>query len=504
MSIHKYQFRVMKDNSKPDAQPFDAIITVNETSPGLKDWKSLLPHLEVSEREALLSLVKRKALKPEAGALLYFDRSILERSAVVLVNRTMSAFKLLGLAKGVVENLKAAKVLTIRLDVVLQDKELSERVVDAFVSALKASEFQCPRYGSTSKELPYVFRPSLLVRGADKTLERVIERAVYEAEGTNLVRELAMLAGNDLTPKNYVARLRREAEKEGFAFSFDNVKKLAKLNAGAFLAVVQASPEEDAGLVRLTYTPKKKSVNRTLALVGKGITYDTGGTNLKSAAHMYGMHRDMAGSAVAYALLRLAAREQWPFTVTAYLAIADNLTGPKAYRPNDVVTAANGKTIEIVHTDAEGRMILADTLYFASQSKPDLILDFATLTGACVGAIGNSYSGAFTNRDEYQAAIIESGKQSGERVWPFPIDEDFGDCLKSEIADTKQCRLTGGVDHIEAAIFLRSFLQDDCPWVHIDLAAADHAGGLAHIDSEVTGFGVRFAANLIRRLFSIR
>jgi leucyl aminopeptidase len=210
----------------------------------------------------------------------------------------------------------------------------------------------------------------------------------------------------------------------------------------------------------------------------------------------------MAGSAVAYALVRLAAREKWPFAVTAYLAIADNLTGAKAYRPNDVVTAMSGRTIEIVHTDAEGRMVLADTLHLASKDKPDLILDFATLTGACVGAIGTNYSGAFTNRPDYHAAIIASGKSSGERVWPFPIDEDYGDCLKSDTADVKQCRLTGGSDHIEAAVFLRSFLETDLPWIHIDLAAADHAGGLAHVDTEATGFGVRFAAELVQKLFS--
>ncbi len=504
MSNDRYQFRAASAKSKDKTEAFDAIITVNEAAAGLKDWKSLLPDTLTHEKESILGFAKRTTLKPEAGSVLYFDRIASERSAIVLVDKKMSAFKLLGLAKDVIDNLKKIKVSSIRLDITLQDKKLAELVLDAFVSALKAAEFRNPRYGAAPKEAPFVFAPKLLVRAADHSLEKILDRAAHEGDGTNLVRELAMLAGNDLTPKNYVDRLRKEARSEGLEFEFLDVKKLEKIKAGAFLAVVQASPAQDAGIVKLTYVPKKKVGKKTLTLVGKGITYDTGGTNLKPAAYMYGMHRDMAGSAVAYALIRLAAREQWPFAVNAYLAIADNLTGPKAYRPNDVITAANGKTIEIVHTDAEGRMVLADTLYLASKDQPDLILDFATLTGACVAAIGNSYSGAFTNREEHHAAIIESGKDSGERVWPFPIDEDLGECLKSDTADTKQCRLTGGVDHIEAAIFLRSCLEKDSPWIHIDLASADRPGGLAHVADEVTGFGVRFAANLIRRLYLLR
>lgn len=499
--MSKERYKLTLAASKSNDSAFDALVFVYPFLKGTKDWKSFLSFGE-SQNSDLQKLIKRTEIKAEAGAVLSFDRSASQRASVVLFDSSVSTFKLLALSKDIVTKLRDLKASTIRLKLSELSANDAKAFVDAFASALKAAEFLAPKYGG--KDRP-AWTPTLDIELTDKSLVKALQeqlnRSMAEADGTNLVRELAMKAGNDLTPKNYVARLKAESSKEGLAFEFYGVKKLQAMKAGAFLAVVQASDEQDAGIVKLSYTPKAKK-GKLLCLVGKGITFDTGGTNLKSAPHMYGMHKDMAGSAVAYALVRLAAREKWPFAVTAYLAIADNLTGAKAYRPNDVVTAMSGRTIEIVHTDAEGRMVLADTLHLASKDKPDLILDFATLTGACVGAIGTNYSGAFTNRPDYHAAIIASGKSSGERVWPFPIDEDYGDCLKSDTADIKQCRLTGGSDHIEAAVFLKSFLETDLPWIHIDLAAADHAGGLAHVDTEATGFGVRFAAELVQKLFS--
>ena len=142
-------------------------------------------------------------------------------------------------------------------------------------------------------------------------------------------------------------------------------------------------------------------------------------------------------------------------------------------------------------------MILADTLYFASQAKPELLIDYATLTGACVGALSTRMSGAFTNRAALIPALIRAGEDSGERVWPFPLPDDFRKALKSDIADTRQCTLDNDADHILAAVFLKRFLVNDPDWVHIDLAAGNHKGGLAHIPSDITGFGVRFTLNLL-------
>ncbi|MGD8574857.1 MAG: leucyl aminopeptidase family protein, partial [Gammaproteobacteria bacterium] len=183
--------------------------------------------------------------------------------------------------------------------------------------------------------------------------------------------------------------------------------------------------------------------------------------------------------------------------VDCWLALAVNDIGPSSFKPNDVVTASNGTTIEVVHTDAEGRMVLADTLAIAARAKPALIMDYATLTGACVFSLGSRYSGVFTNRDHLRDVLIEGGRQSGERVWPFPVDEDYDQRLESTIADVKQCTIDSEADHILAARFLGRFAGEQSAWVHTDLSASECKGGLAHIPSEVTGFGVRLTVNLL-------
>jgi leucyl aminopeptidase len=231
--------------------------------------------------------------------------------------------------------------------------------------------------------------------------------------------------------------------------------------------------------------------------VGKGICYDTGGTNLKPAKFMYGMHEDMQGSSVALGTLLALTRMKVKYPVDCWLALAMNHIGPKAYKPNDVVIASDGTSIEVVHTDAEGRMVLADTLVFASSQKPALIVDYATLTGACVYSLGTAYSGVFTNREKFIPKLIKAGQDSGERVWPFPMDEDYEEALKSEIADIKQCAMEGNADHILAARFLRRFIKNDVPWVHIDLSSGRNKGGLAHVPTDTTGFGVRYTLNLL-------
>jgi leucyl aminopeptidase len=231
--------------------------------------------------------------------------------------------------------------------------------------------------------------------------------------------------------------------------------------------------------------------------VGKGICFDTGGVNLKTHRSMYLMHGDMQGSAVAVGAMLALARRRVPVEVDCWLAITENQIGPRAYRPQEVVRAANGVTIQVVHSDAEGRMVLADTLALAARERPALLLDFATLTGACVNALTERYSGAFTNRPELHDDLQRIGRTSGERVWCFPMDEDFDSDLESPIADVLQCGLEGKGDHILAARFLNRFVPEALPWVHLDLAASDRKGGLAHVPTEFTGFGVRYASRLL-------
>ena len=195
--------------------------------------------------------------------------------------------------------------------------------------------------------------------------------------------------------------------------------------------------------MRLRYRPRGTRPARRIGLVGKGICFDTGGVNLKSHKGMYLMHGDMQGSAVAVGSLLTLSRSQSPLEIDCWLALTENQIGPRAYRPQEIVRAMNGVTIQVVHSDAEGRMVLADTLALAAREKPALLLDYATLTGACVNAITDRYSGAFTNRRDLHEAVQAAGRASGERVWCFPMDADFDRELESPVADVLQCAVEG-------------------------------------------------------------
>ena len=316
-----------------------------------------------------------------------------------------------------------------------------------------------------------------------------------QAMGSLLCRELTALPPNELTPAAYRARAKRLAREHRWKHEEFDMKALRRMGAGAFVAVAQGSDPEDAAIVHLSYRhPKAK---KTVALVGKGICFDTGGHNLKPSRFMHNMHEDMNGSAVALGILLAASEQKLPVNIDCWLALAQNHISPKAYKQNDVVKALNGTTIEIIHTDAEGRMVLADTLTLASRAKPDMMMDFATLTGSMATALGARYSGIFGTREALVERAVATGRETGERVCAFPMDADYEVDLDSKVADIKQCSLAGDADHILATRFLRRFLEHDIPWLHMDLSASRCEGGLGIVTSEVTGFGVAWGLAML-------
>lgn len=320
-----------------------------------------------------------------------------------------------------------------------------------------------------------------------------LQRAL--AEGNLLARGLTVLPPNELTPQTYREQIKKLSKNEGWVYEEYPLSKLRKMGAGAFAAVAQGSDTDDAAIVHLHYTGQNK-VAKHISLVGKGICFDTGGHNLKPARYMQGMHEDMNGSAVALGILLAATRADLPLEIDCWLAIAQNHISPRAFTQNDVITALNGLTIEVVHTDAEGRMILADTLTLAEKQKPDIIIDFATLTGSMHTALGSRYCGIFSNQEALAQQAVAAGKNTGERVCVFPMDADYDDDLNSDIADVKQCLIGGEFDHILAARFLHKFVNDT-PWIHMDLSASNHKDGLGAVGSDVTGFGVSWAIELL-------
>jgi leucyl aminopeptidase len=307
------------------------------------------------------------------------------------------------------------------------------------------------------------------------------------AEGNVLCRELTVLPPNELTPATYRVRLKQLATQHGWKHEEFDFKRLEKMGAGAFCAVAQGSATDDAAIVHLRYSPPRAA--KTIALVGKGICFDTGGHNLKPARYMHTMHEDMNGSAVALGILLAATGARLPVNIDCWLALARNDISPRAYRQNEVVRALNGTTIEIMHTDAEGRMVLADTLTLAARGKPRLIVDFATLTGSMHVALGDRYSGVFATTDALAAQAVAAGRAAGERVCAFPMDPDYDSALDSKIADVKQCTLEGDADHILATRFLKRFVGNT-PWIHVDLSGSSCKGGLGAVASDITGFGV--------------
>ncbi len=320
------------------------------------------------------------------------------------------------------------------------------------------------------------------------------ERAMVLAQANTLARSLTVLPPNELDPGAYRRLIRTLAGKAGWKHAELDMTKLRRQKAGAFVAVAQGSQPEDAAIVHLVHKPR--GAQARVALVGKGICFDTGGHNLKSARYMYGMHEDMNGSAVALASFQALTALGLPLEVHCFLALAQNHLSAAAYKQNDVVTALNGTTIEIVHTDAEGRMVLADTLTLAAREKPDLVIDYATLTGSMVGALGTRCSGVFANRPGLEALARTASVRSGERVVCFPADEDYDALLDSTIADVKQCLQEGEADHILAARFLSRFVgQHD--WLHVDLSSYRNTGGLGAVGTDVNGFGVAWTVSLL-------
>lgn len=403
-----------------------------------------------------------------------------------------AAFERLTFARKLIAAALQERAGTIGIWVLGFEDDDQRRLVNDMVAAALAAAFPMPEF--KSRPTPARIKSVRLI-GLEKKLD--LRRVTAEAKGNNLARWLTALPANKLDASEYVRLLRELAGEQGWQFKKYGVAELKKMGAGAFLAVAQGNADDSAAIVRLRYRPGDVKKAPALALVGKGIVFDTGGTNLKPFASMLDMHIDMGGSAVAVGTLLAITELGLPQPVDCWLAITENRTGPTAYKSQDVVTAANGKTIQTIHTDAEGRMALADTLVFACKDKPRFILDYATLTGACINAVTTRYCGVFTNQPDLHPLLKKSGQESGERVWPFPIAKEFMEELKSETADFKQCAPNGGGDHILAANFLNEFVDPKIPWVHIDLSAVTRKGGLAHVPTELTGIGVRYSMHLL-------
>lgn len=457
----------------------------------LTDAKSaaLLPLLPEAERwQSLQQRTKADPFSLRSTALANARQT---QAVLAFAGKDATQYQRLALAGRMLAEIAARRPAQIG---VIVDADLSDAADwhEALLSAACSHAFALPVFRRVAAP-PWRLRRIQLYRAPSLDLARI--RAT--ARAGNLVRWLTALPPNQLDARSYRRLLTALARRHRLQLRWYSEPQLQRLGAGAFLAVARGNGARDAGIAHLVYRGRRAGRQPDVALVGKGIVFDTGGINLKPHRSMLDMHTDMAGSAVALASMLALAELRAPLRVDAWLAITENNIGPTAYRPQEVVRAVNGTTIQVIHSDAEGRMALADTLALAARTRPALLMDFATLTGACVYALTERYSGLFTRHAALQAAAQQAGARSGERVWPFPLDEDFDSDIESRIADIKQCALEGKGDHILATRFLGRFVPDALPWIHIDLSSATRAGGLAHVNTEVTGFGARLTLELL-------
>ena len=467
-------------------EPVDQLLLILPERIPAALWK------RIPQGSRLQALLKKRA-KGELPALQ--TRLSNKRQTLVVAGRIKpgeDAFARLSFARRLVGSALGEKAGSLGIAILGFDSDNERDLAEAAVAAALAASFNLPEF----KEKPTPPRVrSVRLLGLAEHID--LDRTIAEAKGNNLARWLTALPPNVLDATNYADGLKKLAAEHGWQFKRYSTKELGKMGAGAFLAVAQGNDNDSASIVRLRYRPGKASAKPDLSLVGKGIIFDTGGTNLKPFLSMLGMHGDMQGSAVAIGTFLAISELELPLAVDCWLAITENRTGPNAYKSQDLITALNGKTIQTIHTDAEGRMVLADTLTLATREQPKLVIDYATLTGAVLNALTTRYSGVFTNRSDWHPRLKRAGRTSGERVWPFPIGEEFLEDLKSETADIQQCSAKPLGDHILAGSFLAEFIENDTPWVHVDLAASNHKGGLAHVPTEITGFGVRYTLSLV-------
>lgn len=320
-------------------------------------------------------------------------------------------------------------------------------------------------------------------------LSEGIRRGVATAEAAVLVRDLCNHPSNVMTPTRIADEAKRVAKEAGVNLKILEQQEMEKLGMGALLGVAKGSHQPPKFII-LQYHGAKKKDDRPVVLVGKTITFDTGGISLKPAENMEQMKADMTGGAEVLAAMRAAARLKLPLNLVSILPAAENMPGGRAMRPGDVVKTLSGKTVEVQNTDAEGRLILCDALAYAARFKPAALIDIATLTGACVVALGQFAIGMFGTDATLKETIREAGLRAGERVWEMPLWEDYFEQLRSDVADMRNIGGRGG-GMITAALFLSKFVGD-IPWVHLDIASTDWSEReRAYIPKGPTGIGTR-------------
>jgi len=375
-------------------------------------------------------------------------------------------------------------------------REISKKnkfFLDEFFHGAQLKSYEFNKYKTKKKnslfEIDVLDKKNILRFNQNKRFNSLVE-------GTNFTKDLVSEPGNILHPDEYARRL-TQLRKVGLKVSVYDKKKLKKMGMNALLGVGQGSIR-GSYIVTLEWNGAK-SKKRPVAFVGKGVCFDTGGISLKPAKFMEDMTYDMAGSAVVVGLMKSLALRKAKINAVGVVGLVENMPDGNAQRPGDIVKSYSGKTIEILNTDAEGRLVLADALtYTEKKFKPQFIVDLATLTGAIIVSLGSEYAGLFSNNDKLSKQILESGEKVDEKVWRMPLHKNYDKLIDSKNADMQNINYVGGAGSTTAAQFLQRFIINKTPWAHLDIAgmAFSKYGGALN-SGGATGYGVRLLNQLL-------
>lgn len=401
----------------------------------------------------------------------------------------------------VIQNLKEEKISSLQIDI--PEHSIFKKTFDkadyyhqSFVEGVLLGNYTYDEFKSKS-EKPKPLQVKF-ISNKKAGFTKIINQTKHLMYSVYFTRDLVNEPANSLTPKELYQRTKKELTKVGVKVTAFNKRELMKRKMGALLAVSSGSDNEPY-LIQLHYKPKVKPKKR-IALVGKGVTYDSGGLSIKPTKGMLEMKADMAGAGTVIGIVMAAAKNKLPVEIFGIVPAVENMISGKSFKPSDIIKTASGKSIEVMDTDAEGRLVLADALEFACKKKPDEIIDFATLTGAIAVALGLIAAGLFTKNDELAEKLLTSGFNTYERLWRMPFWDDYKSLLDSDIADISNLGPRWG-GAITAGKFLEFFVDEKIPWAHIDLAgpAIQHKS-TSYTEKFHTGFGVRLIYDYLSKI----
>jgi leucyl aminopeptidase len=370
-----------------------------------------------------------------------------------------------------------------------------------FLLGLLSRSYIFKNYKINKNNNTFLLKSVSLVSSLSARMKKTTEYALSIYKGIVQTRDLVTQPANILNPKNFVKQI-LQLKKIGISVEVLNEKKMKSLGMNALLGVGQGSSNESY-LVVMKWNGSKSLKEKPIAFVGKGVCFDTGGISLKPAAHMEDMKYDMAGAGTVTGLMKTLALRKAKVNAIGVVGLVENMAGGNAQRPGDVVVSYSGQSIEVLNTDAEGRLVLADAIaYTEDKFKPKFIINLATLTGAIVVSLGNEYAGLFSNNDNLAKQIYDTGLKDNEKAWRFPLHENYDRLMDSKIADLQNINYSGGGGSITAAQFLQRFIRKGTPWAHLDIAGMAWTKKDTDVVPEgATGYGVKLLNRLIKEYY---